>query len=129
MMPTLKVQSLKKGRLVRTCAVLVVLLLLAILPGARPAHALDPFYVITTADEHDLFPGDGQCVSNLTSICTLRAAVEEVNVSGSRNIILPEGTFLLTLGYLAITGTPTITGAGAGRTILDGNGTNRVFDI
>ena len=44
----------------------------------------------------------------------LRAAVEEINdVSWSGNIGIPPGTYTLGLGDIDITGSPTISGAGA----------------
>jgi CSLREA domain-containing protein len=76
-------------------------------------------------------------------VCTLRAAIQLANVpgAGATTINLPVGTYALTqvgpnenaalTGDLDITSLAaiTISGAGAGTTIIDGNNTDRVFDI
>src|SRR5207244_12921532 len=66
--------------------------------------------------------------------------IQEANaLPGPDTIMVPAGTYLLTIegrdedaavmGDLDITDDVTITGAGADRTILDGNGIDRIFDI
>src|SRR5206468_2444474 len=77
--------------------VLSALLLVALAAG-RPARAdfPPPFHVDSTLDEHDAFPGDGQCVSTPSGLCTLRAAIEDVNAGSPRNVIIPGGAFTLT---------------------------------
>lgn len=98
------------------------------------------FNVNTTADSVDVNPGDGiaQDASGLTS---LRAAVMEADaLGGPSEIILPAGTYLLTIagslnasaasGDLDLTCPITIVGAGAAATIIDAHGLgDRVFDV
>ena len=98
------------------------------------------FNVNTTADSVDVNPGDGiaQDANGLTS---LRAAVMEADALGAPSeIILPAGTYLLTIagslnasaasGDLDLTCPITIVGAGAATTIIDAHGLgDRVFDV
>ena len=100
------------------------------------------FNVTSTMDAVDASPGDGICAS-AGSQCTLRAAVQEANaLPGADTIMLPAGTYVLTVGGasarcedaaakgdLDITDDVTIIGAGAPITIIDGNGIDRVFDV
>jgi CSLREA domain-containing protein len=119
----------------RRLVVLAVLLLgaLPVLVGmallASPASAAPPFTVNSTLDEPDATL-DGNCVSTPSGVCTLRAAIQEVNNLGSGNINIPAGFYDLSaaLGDLDITASPTISGAGSGKTIIDGSGA-RVFEI
>jgi hypothetical protein len=88
-------------------------------------------FVTTTADE--LNPGDG-----LTS---LREAINAVNAGqvADNTIVLPAGTYKITIpgagetanatGDFNINHAVTIQGAGAGSTIIDGNGLDRVFSF
>jgi CSLREA domain-containing protein len=85
--------------------------------------------VDSTLDEHNAVPGDTKCFSTPSGKCTLRAAIEESNQSGTGSTVLPAGTFWLTLGDLDITRNQTLSGAGAGKTIIDGTGHHRVFEI
>src|SRR5882724_4389657 len=97
------------------------------------------FTVNDTVDAVDAVPGDGACAT-AGSACTLRAAIQEANAhTGPDMIMVPAGTYLLTIagqaedaaatGDLDITDDLTITGAGAGSTILEGNGIDRIFDV
>src|SRR5438094_10032224 len=100
------------------------------------------FNVTSTIDAVEASPGDGICAS-AGSQCTLRAAVQEANaLPGADTIMLPAGTYVLTVGGasarcedaaakgdLDITDDVTIIGAGAPITIIDGNGIDRVFDV
>ena len=72
--------------------------------------------------------------------CTLRAAIQETNAApGADTITLPAGTYVLAIqgepedaaaaGDLDITDHLTIIGAGAGSTIVDGNGVDRILHI
>ena len=95
-------------------------------------------------DAVDADPGDGYCDDGAGN-CTLRAAIIEANaLPGADTIVLPEGTYLLTIegsgeggsfsGDLNINSNVTILGAGSGKTIIDGNkGTasdpDRVFHV
>ncbi len=81
----------------------------------------------------------GMC--NGTGTCTLRAAIQAANATPAiaDTINLPAGTYLLNqpgadedlaaTGDLDITTDVTITGAGSGSTIIDGNGLDRVFQV
>ncbi|HUM70200.1 MAG TPA: CSLREA domain-containing protein, partial [Chloroflexota bacterium] len=99
------------------------------------------FTVNSTADATDAAPGNGVCeTAPGNGICTLRAAIQESNtLAGADEIILPAGTYLLTIpgtgennaatGDLDIVGSLTISGAGAAATIINANGLDRVLDI
>ena len=106
--------------------------------AVTPAAAVT-FTVNDTADGVDAIPGDGTCAT-AAGTCTLRAAIQEANANaGLDTIMVPGGTYLLTIagqgedgaatGDLDIKDDLTITGAGADSTILDGNGIDRIFDI
>ena len=100
-----------------------------VLAGMPSAAAAPVFTVNSTLDEHDAAP-NGMCVSAPSGVCTLRAAIEEINnVSGSGNVNVPAGDYVLTLGDIDITKSPTISGASAGSTTVTGGGTARVFEI
>ena len=118
-----------RGRFLFTLASL----LLAVAPAAAAM-----FTVNDTADAVDAVL-DGNCAT-AGGTCTLRAAIQEANAhSGPDTIMVPAGTYLLTIlgrgedmaatGDLNITDDLTIIGAGADRTIVDGNGIDRIFDI
>ena len=106
------------------------------------------FEVNSTADAVDIAPGDGEC-ETAAGECTLRAAIQEANARGGHDVInVPAGTYVLTLapdpdapelpevegitcvqplsgdsdGDLDITCPITITGAGAGTTIIEAGG-------
>lgn len=77
------------------------------------------FVVDTAADTHDVVPGDTFC-ADATGRCSLRAAVEESNVTPTtRDAVifsLPNPSVIdLSLGELAITGKIAIVGPGARR--------------
>ncbi len=91
------------------------------------------------ADAVDANTADGTCAT-AAGHCTLRAAIMQANaLGGSNTITVPAGTYTLTLtgfgenaaatGDLDITSNITINGAGASTTIINGNGTDRIFDI
>jgi hypothetical protein len=109
----------------------------------HPAAATAPvtFNVNSVADAAADFTSDPNftiCRTNVANgTCTLRAAIMNANRhAGSATIILPAGTYLLTLGGagedaaltgdLDITGTLTLTGAGQAVTSVDGNSLDRV---
>lgn len=120
------------------------LLLLAILVGVnawagRRASAATTLTVTSTIDAPDQTPGDGVCAT-AGGVCTLRAAIQEANsLAGPDVIIVPAGTYLLTIGGTsedaAATGDLDITddlelrGAGALRTIVDAAEIDRVFQV
>ena len=101
------------------------------------------FVVNTTADEVDVNPADGICVT-ISGKCSLRAAVEEANQRGGDRamitIELPAGTY--TLSMLGSTnyqthlvfdrnngGWVTLHGQGAANTIIQGDGSAGVIRI
>ena len=98
--------------------------------------------VDSTADTVDTNAGDGT-VADASGQKTLRAAIMEANaLAGDDTIVLPAGTYTLTLagtnedlartGDLDITdvsGRLTIRGAGVGLTVIDANSLERVFEI
>jgi len=95
------------------------------------------FTVNSTVDAADATPGDGICAT-ATSVCSLRAAVQEANALADADIIiLPPGTYVLTLlgagedlaatGDLDLLQPVIITGARPATTIIDGNAADRVF--
>jgi CSLREA domain-containing protein len=99
------------------------------LPLAGAAHAA-VFTVTKTADTFD-----GACDSD----CSLREAVATANARGARDaVVLPPGVYKLTragagedlgvTGDLDVRGGLTVIGAGADKTVVDGNGLDRVFD-
>src|SRR5207249_469444 len=106
------------------------------------AHAAVTFTVNTFTDSPDATPGDGVCADTEdTPHCSLRAAVMEADaLAGADTISVPtHGIYTLTIppsggddsssGDLNITQDVTITGGGAAETIVDGNATDRVFNI
>jgi CSLREA domain-containing protein len=111
------------------------------------AHSMAAaFTVNSTADTVDASPGNGVC-ADASNNCTLRAAIMEANaLGGADTIVLPAGTYTLTLGPaddeenfdgaradigdLDILGSDlTITGAGAASTIIDGGGIDRIIEV
>jgi CSLREA domain-containing protein len=87
------------------------------------------FTVNSTADAVDARPGDGICAT-ATGACTLRAAIQETNaLPGADTVIVPAGTYILTIpgrgetasatGDLDITDNLTVAGAGAANTVVE----------
>jgi hypothetical protein len=113
---------------------------------AAPADSSATFTVDDTADAPDAKPGDGVC-ETAKGQCTLRAAVMEAGTVGVANIVLPAGTYRLTIpggaevrktgnnapnsavGDLDISTSVEISGAGPDQTVIDGTNSVRVFDI
>jgi CSLREA domain-containing protein len=105
----------------------------------------DPtFNVNTTNDTVDANPGDGICADS-TGKCSLRAAIMEANAtSGNDTIMVPAGTYTLTItgidednartGDLDITDGVSIVGASASTTTVQAgttssNGIDKVFSV
>ncbi|HEY7067416.1 MAG TPA: choice-of-anchor Q domain-containing protein [Chloroflexota bacterium] len=121
---------------------LALALLLATLPGARPAYAAT-FAVTTTQDAPNVSPTGTTCASTLPGApCTLRAAVQAANaLGGTQTINLGVvGTYVLTVvganedsaasGDLDVNGvTLTVANTSGGAIAIDGNGIDRVFDV
>jgi predicted outer membrane repeat protein len=116
------------------------------LPSPRSAWgaplAVPPVYDVTSAaDLPDADALDGVCLA-INGLCTLRAAIMQANHdAGPATVNLPAGVYTLTRvafddtalgGDLDISDDLTIQGAGAGVTIVDGNGAvtgDRVFHV
>jgi CSLREA domain-containing protein len=116
---------------------------MALCACAFPAHAAAATIAVNTTD--DAVADDGHC--------SLREAINTANSdtaqfaspgecaggSGTDTISVPAGTFKLALGFagenfnatgdLDIRSSLTLSGAGAGTTVLDGNGLDRVLDV
>jgi CSLREA domain-containing protein len=105
-------------------------------------HQLMGLNIVVTSinDAVDISIGNGICGDG-TGECTLRAAIQEINAFGDANnsITIPAGIYTLSLtganendsasGDLDCNQSVTITGANARTTIIDGNGTDRVFHL
>lgn len=115
-----------------------------LLLGASAAVATDTppapsLRVTTTVDAPDAAVGDGLCASTAPGGgCTLRAALQETGASDGGTVLVPAGRFVLSLppgtddattGDLDLAGRVTVRGAGAGRTVVDGAGLDRVFEV
>lgn len=125
------------------CLIALVGYLLVVTPSAS---MMATFTVNSTDDSVDASPGDGTCADALNR-CTLRAAVMEANANvGADTITVPAGTYTLTLGpnddeenfdgaredigdLDVLNGDLTINGAGAGSTIIDGGGLDRIIEV
>ncbi|HOC42696.1 MAG TPA: CSLREA domain-containing protein [Thermoanaerobaculales bacterium] len=110
----------------------------AVILLSQPASAAT-FTVNSTVDGLDASPGNGVCLTPI-STCTLRAAIQESNaLAGEDLIIVPAGTYLLNRpgtsedqcvnGDLDVRESVTIRGDGPDRTVVDGNSIDRVFDL
>jgi CSLREA domain-containing protein len=128
-MPFLASAGSRPNRALRALAT-TSLLFLALAVSAPAAT----FVVTTTAD--------GNNTACTVALCTLRDAVIAANLLGGSNIItLPSNAskYTLTLtgvnedlaatGDLDVTSNLTINGGGQATTIIDGNGTDRVFEV
>jgi CSLREA domain-containing protein len=121
--------------MIRAC---VSCILAGLLLGATSASAAQ-FHAIFMNDDPDTNPGDGVCTSDpVIAICTLRAAIQEANAQpGLDTIYLSAGTYNLSItgieeddaatGDLDINDNLSIIGAGAGLTVINANGIDRVF--
>jgi hypothetical protein len=122
----------------------VLVALSALVVGASGAAASNQpedavFRVATTVDAPDAAVGDGQCASTAAGGgCTLRAALQEVGALDGGTVVVPAGRFTLsfppgsddaTSGDLDLVGRVTVRGVGAGRTVVDGAGLDRVFEV
>ena len=130
----------QSGRGVRAVAAI-----LALLAGigyhalVAPSALAATLTVDSTVDAPDASPGDGVCAT-AAGECTLRAAIQEANaLPGADTVTVPAGTFTLSIpgagekdaatGDLDLYDVLTIIGAGAGSTVIDGGGLDRVFDV
>ena len=114
-----------------------VLLLLFPLFTTHPVTAA-VFTVNSIVDARDTVPGDGACTTS-AGACSLRAAIEETNaLPGPDSVNIPTGSYSITLGNgdddaergdFDVTDTLTIAGSGQTSTTIDGNASDRVFDV
>jgi CSLREA domain-containing protein len=115
--------------------------LLATLAYGVPAMAQTggPTYTVnTTTDAPDASSTDGLC-KTAAGTCSLRAAVAQANLTTGAQITVPAGTYLLNntvgtdTGDIDIKKPMTITGAGrqpgTAATTIDGNKTDRIFEV
>lgn len=125
-------------RFLRPVALIVASLALAspLLAAAPAAAAVASFaFTVTTPlDGLDDNPGDGACFALSQDGCTLRAALEEaVAHPGTSSVItVPAGRYVFTLGPLEACcndSNITVAGAGAGDTIIDGEGLAAAYTI
>ena len=125
--------------------VMVAATLFLPLLAARVLAANPTLVVNSTVDAVDAKPGDGVCETVVGGgVCTLRGAIMEANaLPGADTISLAAATYTLTIPYtvepddsrgdLNIWGALTITGKGAGSTIVQGDAVdwnnvhNRIF--
>jgi len=117
-------------------AIATVCLAFAAYAGAASAAG---FAVNVTWDAVDVFPGNGVC-ADAAGACTLRAAVQEANaLPGFDTIKVPGGTYPLTLlgpgedlaatGDLDLKSEVAVFGDGPRRTVIDGQQSDRIFDV
>lgn len=117
---------------------LKTIVLMALLVISQPLFAFT-FDVDSPVDAVDDNPGDGVC-HTAANTCTLRAAIQEANAWPGPDVIrLPANVYTLTItgadeekaatGDLDISDDLSITGADKTTTIIDGNNSDRVFDI
>lgn len=97
--------------------------------GSSPRVAAAGFLVDSTGDSGDANPGDGTCAT-AGGVCTLRAAIEEANANGTDDgVQVPPGTYSIGSALEITNKVIDIHGSGNGSTIIDGPGTDRIFDI
>nr|HRL13074.1 choice-of-anchor Q domain-containing protein [Aggregatilineales bacterium] len=86
-----------KQRRVTVIVCLKLTILLLIIFSTGTAHAVS-LTVNSTVDAPDANPGDGICAT-AAGVCTLRAAIQEANaLAGADTITVPAGIYTLTLG-------------------------------
>ncbi|HKC24864.1 MAG TPA: hypothetical protein VKF32_08980, partial [Thermoanaerobaculia bacterium] len=91
-----------------------------------PALAVT-YRVNSNGDGPDANTGDGTCETSTPGQCTLRAAVQQANVTGG-TINVPAMTITLT-DYLAVQHDMSIVGAGMRATVVSGAGLYQIFDV
>lgn len=123
-----------------TLVVCGLALVLARAPATLAAPTMGTILTVNSSlDEIDKNPGDGKCVSKPSKKCTLRAAIMENNALGGNTIVLPAGSYVLSIqgvgedndatGDLDVTANLTLQGAGSSTTTIDANGLDRVLHI
>jgi Right handed beta helix region/Dockerin type I domain len=94
---------------------------------ASPASAVIVYHVNDAGDTPDVNTSDGVCETAAPGICTLRAAVQQANVTGG-TIVVPAMTITLT-DVIPIEHDMSILGAGMHSTVISGNGVHQNFTI
>lgn len=129
------VEMLSKGPSGRVLASVMLLtgLVFTSAPGVVVQAAPFTVTVTTTADSNN------GCATSGAAPCSLRDAIRFANSNYATTITVPAGVFTLAqagrnedaaaTGDLDITADVTINGAGADRTVIDGGGIDRVFDV
>jgi hypothetical protein len=133
----------ERARWTRWLPVLLTLGLIST-PSAEAAAGGAVYRVNSTLDQVDAAPGDGVC-RTAAGTCTLRAAIMEAARHPGRpaTVVVPAGTYRLTRapsirpvdltasadGPLDVVWPMTITGAGARKTIIDGDHLDRIITI
>src|SRR6186997_2176328 len=92
------------------------------------AAAGPTFAVNATGDQPDSVPGDGVC-KTAANACTLRAAVDEANLTSDARITIPAIAIALTGGDLVLAQSMTISGAGMRKTVIKAAPASRIFTI
>ena len=120
----------------------------AVLLWTAPTASAADFTVDDTSDAALASPASTSCASTDANKCTLRAAIQAAdNAGGAETIALPAGTFTLSIASAGGSNDPahgdidvytpgvaaapaiTLTGTGAGTTIIDGAMVSRVFAV
>ena len=102
-----------------------LLLVMALVAGPAAAAV---FVVNAAGDQHDATPGDGVC-KTAGNACTLRAAVDEANLTTDARVVRPAIAVTLSDGDLVLTKSVTITGAGMRKTSIKASPGSRIFTI
>jgi CSLREA domain-containing protein len=93
---------------------------------SQPASAV-LHQVNSTGDGPDANTSDGKCETATPGVCTLRAAVQQANVTGG-TVNVPAMTIRLT-GVVTIENDMSIVGAGMRSTVVSGNGLYAIFRV
>lgn len=104
------------------------LAILLLTVGLASGVSAATFTVNHSGDAADILPGDGICQTAIPAQCTLRAATQEANaLPGGDSVIVPAGSYSLSLGQLSITDDLNMSGEGPDATIINGDGATRVL--
>lgn len=88
----------KRFRWLRYALIVIMVCGLAILPQTVLSQERQIFTVNSILDEPDGNIGDGNCISNPSRLCTLRAAVQE-GQAVNRAVTVPAGLYELSQGH------------------------------
>jgi CSLREA domain-containing protein len=110
---------------------LALLALLPLSPPAVPVMAASLTFTVTSTADADAHPGDGVCATSVGK-CTLRAAIQEANAQPggtSIGIVVPAGTYTLTLSTLQLTANRITLSGALSSTTINGNNNGSVLAI